>query len=297
MSIFLLEDSHQEANLITVALGKRLPHEAITRIQTESEFREKFASIAANPPAIFIIDISLRWADPSPNLRSRPADVKLSEQTRAGFRCIKMLSEDERTKEIPVVFYSNFEWPSFGEVLTTLPANVVQVRRRDSERFVSAVCSLLDQTTDSKSLQNVFIVHGRDQDARREVVQFVEQLGFAAIVLQEQASKGRTIIEKFEEYSNVVFAIVLLTPDDVGGLKQDEVTLQPRARQNVIFEFGFFVAKLGRHSVCALTKNVEIPSDYHGVVYLSMDEGGEWRTQLASEMSEAGLSLGLTKLG
>ena len=63
-----------------------------------------------------------------------------------------------------------------------------------------------------------------------------------------------------------------------------------RARQNVIFEFGFFIARLGRQRVAALCKgDIELPSDYHGVVYIPLDENGAWKIALAKEMKTAGL--------
>ena len=111
----------------------------------------------------------------------------------------------------------------------------------------------------------IFIVHGHDNEAKAEVARFVERLGFQAIILHEQVSRNRTVIEKFEANSDVSFAIVLLTPDDEGGKKGDPA--KPRARQNVVLELGYFVGRLGRDKVCALKRGeVEIPSDFNGVI-------------------------------
>lgn len=107
------------------------------------------------------------------------------------------------------------------------------------------------------------------------------------MILHEQPNSGRTIIEKFEEYSNVGFAIVLLTADDIGGVKNGN-ELQLRARQNVIFELGFFNGKLGRNRVCCLYEaGVELPSDYSGVVYVEYDSG-QWKMNLVRELRAAG---------
>jgi predicted nucleotide-binding protein len=100
----------------------------------------------------------------------------------------------------------------------------------------------------------VFIVHGHDEAAKQAVSRFIEKLGFTATILHEQPNAGRTIIEKIEAYSNVGFAIILLTPDDIGGTSDKPDVLNPRARQNVILELGYFFAKLGRQRVCALYK-------------------------------------------
>jgi predicted nucleotide-binding protein len=147
----------------------------------------------------------------------------------------------------------------------------------------------------SASKREVFIVHGRDNEAKSVVARFIEQCGLKAIILHEEADEGRTVIEKFEQTSNVAFAIVLLTPDDVGGLApidSDTRGLAPRARQNVILELGYFLGKLGRKGVCALRKGeVEIPSDFAGVIYTPLDAAEGWKITLARELSRAGLEI------
>jgi len=137
----------------------------------------------------------------------------------------------------------------------------------------------------------VFIVHGHDGEARETVARFVEKLGLVAIILHEQANMGRTVIEKVEANSDVSFAIVLLTPDDVGrSVASDD--LEPRARQNVLLELGYFIGKLGREKVCALKKGaLEIPSDFAGVVWENMDNAGGWKQALARELEASGQTI------
>ena len=136
----------------------------------------------------------------------------------------------------------------------------------------------------------VFLVHGRDDGAKQTVARFLEQLQLEAVVLTEQPNQGRTIIEKFEKYAHVKFAIALLTPDDTGSLEGE--LQRNRARQNVIFELGYFIGKLGREGVCALTRgDVEIPSDYSGVVYIPLDDPGAWKLTLVKELKTAGFDV------
>ncbi len=143
----------------------------------------------------------------------------------------------------------------------------------------------------SKSGQ-VFVVHGHDELAKQTIARFLEKLGLEAVILHEQASKGATVIEKLEDHSNVDFAVVLLTPDDVGASKKAQNDLRDRARQNVVLELGFFIGKLGRAHVCALHKgNVELPSDFLGVVFVPMDERGAWKFDLAKELGAAGMKM------
>lgn len=149
----------------------------------------------------------------------------------------------------------------------------------------------------SFSGKNIFIVHGHNEATKESVARFVEKIGLTAIILHEQPNAGRTIIEKFEDHSDVGFAIVLLTPDDIGASQDKKDQTQPRARQNVILELGYFMGKLGRGRVCALYKEgVEIPSDYQGVLYIPMDSGGAWRMALAKEIKNAGIEVDLNKL-
>ncbi len=116
------------------------------------------------------------------------------------------------------------------------------------------------QGTDRPGSNKVFVIHGRDDGTKNTVARFLEQLKLNPVILAEQSNQGHTIIEKFEQHAQVRFAVALLTPDDAGSLQGDTSNLSPRARQNVIFELGFFIGRLGRKGVCALTKgDVEIP--------------------------------------
>jgi predicted nucleotide-binding protein len=135
--------------------------------------------------------------------------------------------------------------------------------------------------------RKVFIVHGHDEGAREAVARFLSKIGFEPVILHEQASQGRTVIEKVEAHSEVGFAVVLLSPDDEGCVKGGPP--QPRARQNVLLELGYFIGHLGRDRVCALKRgDLEIPSDFGGVVYEPFDAGNGWKLALARELKAAG---------
>ncbi|MCK9406944.1 MAG: nucleotide-binding protein [Methanothrix sp.] len=140
---------------------------------------------------------------------------------------------------------------------------------------------------------NVFIVHGRDGNVKENVANFLRELGIHPIILHELPNKSRTIIEKFEaNSSNVKYAVVLLTPDDLGGLISDPNEQSPRARQNVVFEMGYFFGSLGRGKVCALLyPEVERPSDIDGIMYIPLDQKDEWKSSLFRELKEAQLKL------
>ncbi len=152
--------------------------------------------------------------------------------------------------------------------------------------------------TARKGRHRVFVVHGQDEAPKNAVQIFLRKLDLEDIVLHEQPNRGRTIIEKFESYAAVDFALVLLTPDDTGGpVGTSPDKLKRRARQNVVLELGYFIGKLGRDHVCALHQgDVEIPSDLSGMLWVEMDRGGAWKISVANEMQEAGIPVDLNKL-
>ena len=157
----------------------------------------------------------------------------------------------------------------------------------DQKQFPASI-----QGNDRPRTNEVFVIHGRDEGARELVARFLERLELKPVILHEQPNEGRTIIEKFEDHDHVGFALALLTPDDIGSLQGDKNNLKPRARQNVIFEFGYFIGKLGRERVCALVKgDVEKPSDYDGVLYIPLDAEDGWKQKLFQELDAAGYEL------
>lgn len=186
------------------------------------------------------------------------------------------------------------EWQGRDGVCLTHPGLKAAVALSDKqEEGDMAALSKPEQPTQSNS---VFLVHGRDERIRETVARFLEHLDLRVIILHEQPDRGRTIIEKFEDYSkDTGFAVVLLTGDDRGGLREEDPSTYPlRARQNVILELGFFLGAFGRDRVCALYEDgVDIPSDYQGVLFTKLDS--DWKLKLARELKAAGLPVDLNR--
>lgn len=152
-------------------------------------------------------------------------------------------------------------------------------------------------TTPRLDPRKVFLVHGHDDGAKESAARFLERLDLEVIILHEQANQGQTVIEKFESNSNVGFAVVLLTPDDIGASAKNPELLQGRARQNVVLELGYFTGKLGRSRVAALFRpGVEIPSDFHGVLFIELDSQGGWKAKVAQELVSARMQINLQGL-
>lgn len=160
----------------------------------------------------------------------------------------------------------------------------------DKEKANNSIQDSYDKSIDISS-SNVFIVHGHDDFMKVAVANFVRKIGLTPIILHEQPDGGRTIVEKFHDYSDVAYAIILYSPDD------EMKSGKKRARQNVVLEHGFFISKLGRERVVGLVKeaeNIEIPSDLNGVLYKPFND--TWEFAVAKEMKHCGLNVDLNAI-
>ena len=150
-----------------------------------------------------------------------------------------------------------------------------------------------------KQSGDVFIVHGHNNEIKQAVARVVEKLGLTPVILHEQPNGGKTIIDKFETNAGRIgFAIIILSADDLGasvrdlvGLSNEEARsiMEKRARQNVVFEMGFFAGRIGRsHLLFLLQDGVTKPGDLDGIVYTKYDDGGAWKFELVKELRNSG---------
>jgi predicted nucleotide-binding protein/nucleoside 2-deoxyribosyltransferase len=188
---------------------------------------------------------------------------------------------------------------------SAFPSTVVGVLR-DMENRLNAIEQIVsrsvrrDDNTKEYS-RRVFIVHGHDGELKNELARFLERLDFEPVILHEQPDRGQTILAKLQgEMSDVGFAFVILSPDDVGAVASDTSSLKSRARQNVVFEHGLFLGHLTPQRICAIRKgDVEIPSDLYGVLYKTvLPENGirSIAIDIANELRAAGYILDANKL-
>lgn len=155
----------------------------------------------------------------------------------------------------------------------------------------------LNNLEKNKAQKSIFIVHGKNEAMKQSVARLLENQELKPIILHEQPNLGNTIIEKFEKHSDVTAAIVLLSADDV--MRPHEGKKIFRARQNVIFEMGFFIGKLGRKNVIAILQTdiiVEKPTDYDGVVYIEFDNHESWKMKVLKELKELKFNIDINKL-
>jgi predicted nucleotide-binding protein len=179
-----------------------------------------------------------------------------------------------------------------GSSARILGAGSVFVEQGGRTGIIQKYRASRNQIPMSDPSNRVFVVHGHNEEMKQSVARTLEKLALKPIILHEQPNQGRTIIEKFIDYSDVGFAVILLSPDDMAypiGASNKEA--RTRARQNVILELGFFLGKLGRQHVVTLYQKddkFELPSDYSGLLYIEYDAVGHWRYQLASELQASG---------
>jgi predicted nucleotide-binding protein len=154
------------------------------------------------------------------------------------------------------------------------------------------------RTESVDSRRRVFIVHGNDPaKTKTEVALLIQNLGLQHVILADEPGQGQGIMEKLERFTGVDYVVAILTADDVGAPKSDPKDLKPRARQNVIFELGFFIAALGRERHAVLYEDgVELPSNYRGMNYIELDPNGAWKTKLGRELDAAGFDVNLANI-
>ncbi len=198
-----------------------------------------------------------------------------------------------------IIFDSPYYFDAIGVIIDMIDETIGYIEE-NKDFTIEETISSNNKSNINKSINrdnNIFIVHGHDNALKEQVARFLEKLDIKPIILHEQSNKGATIIEKFEKHSNVNFAIILFTPDDVGNVKEKESSLNLRARQNVIFELGYFMGKIGRENVCVLIKDkVEKPTDYDGIIYIPCDNSAGWKMDLAKEIKNAGFKIDLNKV-
>ena len=173
--------------------------------------------------------------------------------------------------------------------------NLISVAKKFIKNYLLEVGEEDEVEEKIKLTREIFIVHGKNKEMKESVARTCEKLKLKPIILHEQRNQGKTVIEKFEKYSDVGFAIILLSPDDKGYHRDiDPSNAKLRARQNVIFEFGYFVGKIGRKNVVALyleDDNFEMPTDLSGIIYIPYDKNDAWKYKLISELQSSGYDI------
>ena len=209
-------------------------------------------------------------------------------------KCIECCKKGlEATKRVFETYLDDISTDMLDKAEKSMQQKLKEMRQWQHEDMLLANISQRTSMERTKEYKKVFIVHGHDNALKQEVARIVEKQGLEAIILSEQANRGKTIIEKFEEHSDVGATICLFTGDDYGKAK-DATSENLRARQNVVFEAGYFMGKLGRENVVLIANpDIEIPSDLKGVVYTNEKS---WQIDVLKELKAIGYAIDLNKL-
>lgn len=227
----------------------------------------------------------------------RPAEIERVRVSRSDVpadNIIPALEQEDRNSSVVVFGGPSYEWRVAARA-TDVTDEFIQ--GPPGHAASTAEAGRVQTMNAEASSDSVFIVHGHDHALKAELEVFLSEIGLNPIVLHRQPDEGLTVIEKFERHANVPFAFVLLTPDDFAysaaeaDKPEPERKVEFRARQNVVFEMGFFVGKLGRSGVCCIYKSdVALPSDLAGLVYKPVTNSiGEIGYSLIKELQAAGL--------
>jgi CheY-like chemotaxis protein len=220
---------------------------------------------------LVILDIIMPW----PESRERSG---IKGPLIAGMEIL--IEIKKRQTDLPIIVYSGIQDGAIKQALKEQP-NCTFISKWGGEKLEEIV-SIVQRTLgiDPKPIpQRPFIVHGHDETAKLALKNFLQNSLHLPepIILHEQPNLGRTLIEKFEAYaiaSQIIF--VLLTPDDIWASASDPDDVKRRARQNVIFEMGFFLGVLGRESgrIILLYKSpLDLPTDISGLAYIDISKG------------------------
>ncbi|MFT3824166.1 MAG: nucleotide-binding protein [Chitinophagaceae bacterium] len=217
--------------------------------------------------------------------QNKEVEAFISEVIAQFIDCKK--EKDDFTDIVQSMKLSKFSDENIQLVLTSIE----KYNKKKFPKIRKAITQKNIVNTNKVNNRDIFIVHGHNEEIKHNVARLLQKINLNPIILNEQSNEGLTIIEKFEKYSNVSFAIILLTYDDYGNSKTVEKK-NKRARQNVILELGYFTAKLGRKNVLPLYEDdVELPSDISGVLYTRIDESENWKFRVVKELKTAGFNV------
>lgn len=132
MYIVLVEDDHLQANWVESCLAEAFEDLDVLRSSTESGFYSWLEGVGEELPKLFIIDVMLRWSDPSPDMKEQPPEVKKNGFYRAGLRCERRIAENEKLRDIPIILYTVMETLDMEGQLPADPPHLIVHLRKDS---------------------------------------------------------------------------------------------------------------------------------------------------------------------
>ena len=266
--IFIIDDD-MAMEILSTAL--RFRGHDVERIDSMQEAIERIEEIVgAN---LIVLDIIMAWPDSAPSGAHANA-------SKAGMEVLREIRK--RNATLPLIIYSATQDSTVIDAIEDDPQCLFISKWAGCpvREFIAHINNKLG-LTEARLGQKTFIVHGPDDRAKLELKNFLQNtlLLPEPVVLHERPSLGRTIVEKFEDYADIsTLVFVILTPDDVAATGSDPDDVKRRARQNVIFEMGYFLGLLGRESgrvIFLYRPPIDLPSDLSGIAYIDISDGVE----------------------
>jgi predicted nucleotide-binding protein len=168
-----------------------------------------------------------------------------------------------------------------------------------TEKFLSSTQKAVTPNQPAKPVlgvgRRVFVVCGTDSEMKKAVTDALTKLRLVPVVMCEEPSQGRKIVERFADYADVGFAVVLLSPDDFAYSAEESPSKRKlRPRQDVVFELGFLLGKLGKDKVLVFYReheNFGSPTEFEGLKVVAFDNRDSWKLALIRELTNCGYSV------
>jgi CheY-like chemotaxis protein len=144
--IVIVEDDHLQEGPLEEQIRDAFPQARIDTVATEEEFRTRLVDYRRERPSVFVMDVMLRWAYPSPTATRPPPDVAEGGYQRAGIRCAQLLSQDAALRTVPVIYYTILERSDLERDTRQPPdhRNTMYVRKStDPETLVRKIRELI----------------------------------------------------------------------------------------------------------------------------------------------------------
>lgn len=159
-----------------------------------------------------------------------------------------------------------------------------------------------------KDPRRVFVVHGRNLEARDALFTFLRSIDLHPLEWPEivaETAKGTPYIGEILDraFSQAQAVVVLMTPDDMGCLREHfrkpedaphETELTPQARLNVLFEAGMAMGRFPDRTILVELGACRPFSDVGGRHVIRLDNATEKRQELAQRLRDAGCSVDLS---
>ena len=273
---------------ITKAIENEKTAESQKTLSVDEPDEAKEPEVSKEPSEI---DMSKKVED-----TSAPGDRGISTAQADGERTKQPEVSQEPPKHDMAIAIEREEAADGGEVSIALGS---EEEKKEAEPIEEAIQPDLNKGKESMKTSHsrkVFIVHGNDEEKKEAVATLLAKMELEPVILHEQPGHALTLIDKFEHYADVVFAVIILTGDDYGYAKGKPEESKPRPKQNVVFELGFLIGRFPGQHVCALhEEGLEMPADYKSAVFIPHDAGGVWKLLIARAMKTANIDVDLNK--